>query len=282
MVLMRGLQMDHHCCLCGKDVTVDKDIVASIIYTPTASQICKNLSQRFSFNQGTKIYQLQKEMTNLSQVNLSVSTYFTKCKQLWDEHIVLVEPCACASTGSVVKLIERQQLMQFLMGLNDSYHVVGSNILMLNPLPSVSQASSIQKEIKNTIAPIQMDVDATTFLANQRRQFTLNKPALNLPYFSRANHSGLQPSTYSQPYNVPLDKRIAASVQQPDSGSDFHNVSNQSLGHNTLTVEQYEQVLALLSKQNMEVTTSIPSQHSRFLTGKPFCLLSAQPELSWC
>jgi len=31
----------------------------------------------------------------------------------------------------------------------------------------------------------------------------------------------------------------------------------------------------------MEVTTNIPSQHSGFLAGKSFCLLSTKPELSW-
>lgn len=46
--------------------SIDKDIVASIIYTTIATKIWKDLSQRFSFNQGTIIYQLQKEMSNLS------------------------------------------------------------------------------------------------------------------------------------------------------------------------------------------------------------------------
>ena len=62
--------------------SVDKDIASSIIYTPSAAQIWQDLSQRFSFGQGTKIYQLQKEMSNLCQGNLSISAYFTKCKQL--------------------------------------------------------------------------------------------------------------------------------------------------------------------------------------------------------
>jgi len=62
--------------------SVNKDIASSIIYTPSAAQIWQDLSQRFSFGQGTKIYQLQKEMSNLCQENLSISTYFTKCKQL--------------------------------------------------------------------------------------------------------------------------------------------------------------------------------------------------------
>jgi len=60
--------------------SVDKDTTSSIIYTPNTEQIWQDLAQRFSFGQWTKIYQLQKEMCNLSQGNLSVSAYFTKCK----------------------------------------------------------------------------------------------------------------------------------------------------------------------------------------------------------
>jgi len=60
------------------------------------------------------------------------------------------------------------------MGLNDSYQSVKSNILMMNPLPSVSQASSIvlqeeqQREIKPT--PVPFDTDSTAFLSHRRPQ----------------------------------------------------------------------------------------------------------------
>ena len=37
---------------------IDKDIASSIIYTPSVAQIWEDLSQRFSFGQGTKIYLL--------------------------------------------------------------------------------------------------------------------------------------------------------------------------------------------------------------------------------
>ena len=150
--------------------SVYKDIASSIIYTPTAAQIWKYLSQRFSFGQGTKIYQLQKEMSNFSQGNLSVSAYFTKCKQLWDEYVVLVAPCSCSLQGSAMKLIQRQQLMQFLMGLNDMYQVARSNILMMKPLPSVAQASSIilqeeqQRELRSYV-PHDNENDYAAFLS---------------------------------------------------------------------------------------------------------------------
>ena len=207
-----------------------------------------------------------------------MSTYFAKCTQLWDEYIVLVAPCTYASTGSAMKLIERQQFMQFLMGLGDSYHMVKSNILMLHPLPSVSQASNMvfqekqQKEIKNAAAPIQMEFKASTFIANQRRQFSLSKPILNCTHYSYGTHPGLQPPAYSQSYNsAPSNKRtnvqcnyyrrlghtidqcsklqrlrnesnqgkrMATSMQHSDSCSTYNDAaSNKSLRHHTLTVE---------------------------------------------
>ena len=110
---------------------------------------------------------------------------FTKCKQLWDEYIVLVAPCACASTGSAMKLFERRQLMQFLMSLNDGYQVVRSNILMMNPLPTVSQASSIvlQEEQQREIRPASFhsDTESSAFLSQQRTQSYHNRP-LHAPF----------------------------------------------------------------------------------------------------
>ena len=50
-------------------------------------------------------------------------------------------------------------------------------------------------------------------------------------------------------------RRLVASVQQSDSGMSFLESSSiQPIGHHILTSEQYEQFIALLSKQNMEVT----------------------------
>ena len=73
-------------------------------------------------------------------------------------------------------------------------------------------------------------------------------------------------------------KRVVALVQQLDSNGP---ILYQSLGQHTLMSEQYAQVLALLSKQNMEVTTNVPTQHTSYLASKSFYLLTAQPKLSW-
>jgi len=195
------------------------------------------------------------------------------------------------------------------MGLNDSYQVVRSNILMSSPLPTVSQANSIvlqqeqQREIKNVANPL--EVDSSAFLVHQRQQSfpnrSLNHPTMHPTVPSSQgshhgpNHIGLQPPTYSQPFhnnpggirsNVQCKycrkpghtiekcyklqrmrgqgdkgRRLAASVQQSDSGMPFIESSSvQPTGHHTLTSEQYEQLIALLSKQNMEVTPNLENQ----------------------
>ena len=47
---------------------------------------------------------------------------------------------------------EQQKLMQFLMGLNDSCSAIHEQTLLMNPLPSISQAySSISQEEKHRL-----------------------------------------------------------------------------------------------------------------------------------
>ena len=99
---------------------------------------------RYGQSHETKIFQAQREINNLSQGSTSVSDYFTKCKILWNEYDVLVNipscPNAeCPASLAMVKLLENQQLVQFLMGLNDNYVIVRGNILMTHPMPQIGQ-----------------------------------------------------------------------------------------------------------------------------------------------
>ena len=116
----------------------------------------------------------------------------------------MVTPCACASAGSAMKLIERQQLMQFLMELNDSFQAVMSNILTLNPLPTVSQASSMvlqeeqQREIR-TIAPT--SVTKSSGLLSHQRSYHLNKSLTQHSISSGYGHLQHNLPVQSQPYS---------------------------------------------------------------------------------
>lgn len=94
-------------------------------------------------------------MTGLVQGSSNIAGYFTNLKSLWDEldsinsHVGC--NCACVSEGKqkMAKFLEDQRLIQFLMGLNDTYAQARGNILMLNPLPGINQAYSLLLQDEN-------------------------------------------------------------------------------------------------------------------------------------
>ena len=100
---------------------VSRNIADSIIYAKTARQMWIELEERFGQVNGAKLYQVQKDMCNVSQGNDDISTYFTKVKSLWDEldDLDAFPACTCSSAEKVVKREQNKKLLQFLMGLND-------------------------------------------------------------------------------------------------------------------------------------------------------------------
>jgi len=132
-----------------------KPIADSIIYTKTARQMWVELEERFGQINGAKLYQVKREMCNISQGANDIATYFTKIKSLWDELDDLDEipMCTCNSAEKMLKREQNQKLLQFLMGLNDDYNSVRGNILMMSPLPTISQVYSmlIQEEKQREI-----------------------------------------------------------------------------------------------------------------------------------
>ena len=137
---------------------VNRNIADSIIYAKSARQIWVELEERFGQINGAKLYHVQKKMCNMSQGASDISTYYTKVKSLWDELDDLdeVPDCACASAEKIFKREQNKKLLQFLMGLNDDYNSIRGNILIMSPLPSISQVYSMliqeekQREIRSS------------------------------------------------------------------------------------------------------------------------------------
>ncbi|KAI9161978.1 hypothetical protein LWI28_022558 [Acer negundo] len=105
----------------------------------------KDLRERFSQSNAPRIFEIQRDIAYLRQEQLSVSTYYTKLKGLWDELDSYNDTVHRAQQ-------DQQKLMQFLMGLNDSYSTVRGQILLMNPLPSIRQTnSSVSHEEKQRL-----------------------------------------------------------------------------------------------------------------------------------
>ncbi|KAL0379327.1 UNVERIFIED_CONTAM: Retrovirus-related Pol polyprotein from transposon RE2 [Sesamum radiatum] len=69
--------------------TVSKDIVDAFIYVSTARSLWLDLEARYGGNNGPMLYNLEQEIASISQGDMSVTTYFTRIKMLWDELVCL-------------------------------------------------------------------------------------------------------------------------------------------------------------------------------------------------
>lgn len=120
------------------------------------------LAERFRNCNGPQLYQLQREISLITQDNQIVSQYFTKLKKLWDklQCSMPLPQYTCGVIREVADHNSSTKLMQFLIGLNESYDGVQNQILMLDPLPNINKAYSIvlrvekQKEVQIWITDV--------------------------------------------------------------------------------------------------------------------------------
>ena len=118
--------------------------------------------ERFGQSNKARLFQALKDVSWLSQEDMDIASYYTKVRQLWDKSSAMsnIPKCTCAKceceiNKRLLKYVEEQRLIQFLMGLNGSYTAVRGNILMMSPFPAMSQAYSLlvqeekQRQVKN-------------------------------------------------------------------------------------------------------------------------------------
>ncbi|KAL3375216.1 hypothetical protein AABB24_006618 [Solanum stoloniferum] len=137
--------------------SMTKEISDSVGYVNDSAELWKVLEDRYDHANGSKIYEIQKEINNLTQGILDITAYYTRMKKLGEELSTLNLRSQCDSlcisgAKDIINKAEQDRLLiQFLIGLNEVYSAVRGNILAMNPLPSMAQAFSllIQEEKQN-------------------------------------------------------------------------------------------------------------------------------------
>ncbi|XP_048492976.1 uncharacterized protein LOC125493557 [Beta vulgaris subsp. vulgaris] len=99
-----------------------------------------------------------KEIDSLRQENLTIIAYYGKIKRLWDElKSLIVSPtyccgalskCSCQFVKRLADIKAEDKLMQFLLGLNSGFDSTITNILSMEPLPTINKAFSIAQQIE--------------------------------------------------------------------------------------------------------------------------------------
>ncbi|PKI54546.1 hypothetical protein CRG98_025060 [Punica granatum] len=100
---------------------------------------------------------------------LFVSKYYSVLKGLWDEleNFLEITHCTCAAAASNASQREKEKSYQFLMGINPEFSTVRSNILSMEPSPSLNKIYSmiIHEERQKIVSCVsETGMDAAAFL----------------------------------------------------------------------------------------------------------------------
>ncbi|GKB60306.1 retrovirus-related pol polyprotein from transposon TNT 1-94 [Tanacetum coccineum] len=158
--------------------SVSDSIAKSIMFIGTASEIWTQLETRFSLSNGSRKYKLSKECFEIKQHGNSVSEYYTSLKCVWEEldsmivlpRLVTVTPEMSVFLIAVEKQKEEQRLFQFLNGLDDCYSAQRSQLLLINPLPSVENACAViqqEESQKDLFQNNGTSIESTALLSKQ-------------------------------------------------------------------------------------------------------------------
>ena len=121
--------------------SVTNKIYTSILYFSMAADMWKDLHTRFHKSNLPRLYKLRHQLLSLRQGTMDLSSYHTQTQMYWEE---LSSIQAHATTvEELLAQRETNRVIDFLMGLNESYDHVRSQILMKKTLPSLSEVFNI-------------------------------------------------------------------------------------------------------------------------------------------
>ncbi|XP_071727292.1 uncharacterized protein [Rutidosis leptorrhynchoides] len=123
--------------------TLTKELYSGQIFNSLALNVWNDLKETYNKKDGSVILNLHHKINSLKQNDSSLSEYYHNLNSLWKQYDLMVssppctcgaDACTCAASVSVENNNKMMKLMQFLMGLNDAYMPIRSNILLRDPL----------------------------------------------------------------------------------------------------------------------------------------------------
>ncbi|XP_072077827.1 uncharacterized protein [Arachis hypogaea] len=128
------------------NLSLSPEIAKSVMWISSAPDLWNDLKHRYSHGDVFRVGELKEEFYALKQGDLSVTSYFTKLKAIWEElenlHAILncvacVSGCSCG-----LKIVRdhasEEYVVKFLRGLNEQYSTVKSQIMLMTPLPEIN------------------------------------------------------------------------------------------------------------------------------------------------
>ncbi|GKE76432.1 hypothetical protein Tco_1542552 [Tanacetum coccineum] len=152
----------------------------AFLYAQSACELWKEIAEGYGQSNGPLIYQLERELSQINQGNLTIASFFNKLKRCWDElqnynglptcNCDKMRECTCSVIEKFIERDSNSKLIQFLMKLSDGYESVRSQILAMDPLPSVNKAYYIVQQTEKKKQVTNHAFEPTAFFASMNNK----------------------------------------------------------------------------------------------------------------
>ncbi|XP_075086155.1 uncharacterized protein LOC142168885 [Nicotiana tabacum] len=99
--------------------SIAKNLLGGIMYASSAQAVWDDLSERFNKCDGSRTFNLHKEITTLTLGTTSVSVYYSILKDLLEEFEALVSApgCDCEKSRDFVLYLQKSEAISVLNGV---------------------------------------------------------------------------------------------------------------------------------------------------------------------
>ncbi|XP_071739254.1 uncharacterized protein [Rutidosis leptorrhynchoides] len=125
--------------------SLSEELYSVSIFSVDAATVWKDLKDTYDKIDGSVIFNLYQNINTVKQGNSTLAEYYHKLSSLWVQYDAMIKltKCTCDAAQTNQTHNNMLRLMQFLMGLNDCYMAVRSNLLLRDPLPDVKTVYSV-------------------------------------------------------------------------------------------------------------------------------------------
>ncbi|XP_075087845.1 uncharacterized protein LOC142169823 [Nicotiana tabacum] len=163
--------------------SLEDEIRESVMYIELTAKLWMDIEKQYGQPNGSKVYQIRKALSSISQGASNIASYFSRIKKLWDElaYSITYPDCVCGCKEAYQKLEEDQKLHQFLMGLNDNYSTIRRNILAMKPLPDIDTAYAMlvndESQCEAQALVPSFSSESASFSTSVQKPYTGSSPA---------------------------------------------------------------------------------------------------------
>ncbi|GAU46985.1 hypothetical protein TSUD_403190 [Trifolium subterraneum] len=246
--------------------SVSESIAQSVIFLENAVDIWNDLRERFSQGDLIRISELQRDIYDLKQENRSVTEFYSELKLLWKEHELYlpIPTCTCRvrCNCEAMRAARNNHLLlhtiRFLTGLNDNFSVVKSQILLMDPLPTMNKVFSmvIQHERQGNF-PLLDESKISINAAKFGKPSSSKSSSRGCSYCGKDNH--VVENCFKK-YGVPPHMKKSSSVNVVAEGG---NTGSSTTPAPSISQDQYDRLMSILQNSNLGSNTAASSNQDQ-------------------